>query len=93
MPAVESGEALLSESLAPAGHKAAAALDPLRGFIPRMAIGQQQNQPRSSGIFRPIRAAVGSPCQFHTLRVRQVIIPVHRGREFQRNVNADSSGS
>ena len=71
MPAVESGDALLGESLAPAGHKASAAFDALGGFVPRMAVGQQQNQPCSSGIFRPIRPAVGSPCQFHTLRVRQ----------------------
>ena len=71
MSAVEPGDPLLSESLAPAGHKASAALDALGGFIPRMAIGQQQNQPRSSGIFGPIRPAVGSPSQFHTLRVRQ----------------------
>ena len=71
MPAVESGDALLGESLAPAGHKAAAAVDALRSFVPRVAIGQQQNQSCSSGILRPIRPAGGSPSQFHTLRVRQ----------------------
>jgi hypothetical protein len=36
-----------------------------------MAFGQQQDQPGPSGVFRPIRPAVGSPSQFHTLRVRQ----------------------
>ena len=71
VPAVESGDPLLSEALAPAGHKASAALDALARFIPRMAIGKEQNQSRSSGIFRPIRSAARSPAQFHTLRVRQ----------------------
>ncbi len=71
MPAIESRDALLGESLAPAGHKAAATVDAFGGLVPRMAVGQQQYQPRSSGIFRPIRPAVGSPCQFHTLRIRQ----------------------
>jgi hypothetical protein len=36
-----------------------------------MAFREQQNQPRSSGVFGPIRSAVGSPRQFHTLRIRQ----------------------
>ncbi len=69
--AVEPRDPLLSESLAPTGHKSSAALNPLRGFIPRMAIGQEQDQTGSSGIFGPICPAVGSPSQFHTLRVRQ----------------------
>ena len=69
--AVEPRDPLLSESLAPAGHKASATLDPFRSFVPCMAIGQQQDQPGSAGIFGSIRAAVGSPSQFHTLRVRQ----------------------
>jgi len=60
MSAVKAGDTLLSESLAPAGHKAPTTLDPLGGFIPRMPIGQQQNQPCSSGIFRPIRPAARS---------------------------------
>jgi hypothetical protein len=71
MPAVQSRDALLSEALAPAGHETAAALDPLGGFIPRMAFGQQQDQPGSSGVFRPIRPAGRAPRQFHTLRIRQ----------------------
>ena len=58
VPAVEPRDPLLDESLVPAGDKAAAALDPFGHFIPRMAFGQQQDQPRSSGIFRPIRSAV-----------------------------------
>ncbi len=66
MPAIES-----RKSLTPAGHKAAATIDALGSFIPRVAFGQQQNQSCLSGIFRPIRPAVGSPCQFHTFRVRQ----------------------
>jgi len=44
MSAVKAGDALLSESLAPAGHKAPTTLDPLGGFIPRMPIGQQAVQ-------------------------------------------------
>jgi hypothetical protein len=36
-----------------------------------MALGQQQDQPRPSGIFRPIRPAIGSPRQFHKLGIRQ----------------------
>jgi hypothetical protein len=71
MPAVESCEALLSKPFAPARHKTPAALDSLGHFIPRMAFGQQQDQPRPPGIFRPIRPAIGSPRQFHTLRIRQ----------------------
>jgi hypothetical protein len=31
----------------------------------------QQNQPRPSGIFRPLRPAISSPSQFHKLRIRQ----------------------
>lgn len=71
MPAVEPGDALLGESLAPTGHEAPAALDALRNLIPRMPSGQQQDQSRPSGILGPIRAAVGAPCQLHTLRVRE----------------------
>ena len=71
MPAVESSDPLLGKPFTPARHKAPAAVDPLRYFIPRMAFGQQQDQPRPSGIFRPIRPAIGSPPQFHTLRIRQ----------------------
>jgi hypothetical protein len=36
-----------------------------------MALGQQQDQPRPSGIFRPTRPAMGSPSQFPKLRMRQ----------------------
>ena len=71
MPAVEPGNALLGKALTPTGHEPSAAVDPLRGFIPRMAIRQQQNQPCSSGVFRPIGPAACPPRQFHTLRVRQ----------------------
>src|SRR5208283_1609550 len=66
MPTVKPGNPLLDESFVPARDKAAAALDPFGHFIPRMAFSQQQDQPRSSGIFRPIRSAHRSPCQFHT---------------------------
>jgi hypothetical protein len=71
MPAVESGYALLHKSFAPASHKTPAAADALGYLIPRMALGQQQDQPRPSGIFGPIRPAIGSSCQFHKLRIRQ----------------------
>ena len=71
MPAVESRDALLGKSFAPAGHKTPTAVDAFGHFIPRMALGQQQDQPRPSGIFRPIRPAIGSPRQFHKLRIRQ----------------------
>jgi hypothetical protein len=64
----------LNESFVPARDKAAAALDSFGHLIPRMAFGQQQDQPRSSGIFRPIRSAVRSPCQFNSLRIRQLKI-------------------
>jgi hypothetical protein len=53
MPAVESGDPLLGKSLAPAGHKAAAAVDPLGGFIPRMAFGQQQESAALVGHLPP----------------------------------------
>jgi hypothetical protein len=78
MPAVEPRDPLFDESFVPARDKAAAALDPFGYFIPRMAFGQQQDQPRSPGIFRPIRSAVRSPCQFHTLRIRQLDSVCHR---------------
>ena len=42
-------------------------------FIPGMAFGQQQNQPRPSGIFGPIGPAVGSPCQFYSSEFVNVI--------------------
>ena len=71
MPAVEPRDPLLGKSFTPARHKAPAAVDPLRDFIPGMAFGQQQDQPRPSGVFRPIRPALGSPPQLHTLRIRQ----------------------
>jgi hypothetical protein len=71
MPAVESRDALLGKSFAPAGYKTPAAVDALGHFIPGMALGQQQDQPRPSGIFRPIRPAIGSSRQFHKLRIRQ----------------------
>jgi hypothetical protein len=71
MPAVESRDALLGKSSAPTGHKTPAAVDALGHFIPGMALGQQQNQPRPSGIFRPIRPAMGSPRQLLKLRIRQ----------------------
>ncbi len=78
MPAVEPRDPLFDESFVPARDKAATALDPFGDFIPRMAFRQQQDQPRSSGIFRPIRSAVRSPCQFHTLRIRQLDSVCHR---------------
>jgi hypothetical protein len=65
MPAVKARDALLGKSSAPTGYKTAAAVDALGHFIPGMALGQQQDQPRPSGIFRPIRPAIGSPRQFH----------------------------
>ena len=69
--AVETGDALLGKSSGPASHKTPAALDSLGGFIPRKTVREQQNQPRPPGIFRPIRPAVGSSSQFHTLCIRQ----------------------
>jgi len=36
-----------------------------------MAVSEQQNQPRPSGILRPIRFPIRSPCQLHTVRIRQ----------------------
>ncbi len=71
MTTVQSSNALLSESLAPARHESAAAFDALRYFVPCMALRQQQNQPRTSRIFRASRPAVCSPRQFHTFQVRQ----------------------
>jgi len=71
IPAVQSCDPLLGEPFAPARHKAAAALDALGDFIPGMALSQQQDQPGTSSVFRPIRPAIGSPHQFHTFRIRQ----------------------
>lgn len=71
MPAVESRDPLLGKSFTPARHKASAAVEERRHFIPRMAFGQSQDQPRPSSIFRPIRPAIGSPPQLHALRIRQ----------------------
>lgn len=70
-PIVESRDALLGKSFAPTGHKTSAAIDALGHFIPRVALGQQQDQPRPSGIFGPIRSAIGSPRQLRKLRTRQ----------------------
>jgi hypothetical protein len=71
MPAVKSRDALLGKSSAPASYKTPAAVDALGHFIPRMTLGQQQDQPRPPGIFRPIRPAIGSSRQFHKFRIRQ----------------------
>jgi hypothetical protein len=46
-----------------------------------VALGQQQDQPRPSGIFRPIRSAIGSSRQFHKLRIRQRDCVSH-GRDY-----------
>jgi hypothetical protein len=71
MPAVESRDALLDKPLAPTGHKPPAAIDALGHFIPSVAFRKQQDQPRPSGIFGPIRPAMGPSRQFQKLRIRQ----------------------
>ena len=63
MAAIESGDALFGESFTPAGYKTTAAVDAFGHLIPGMAFGQQQNQPRPSGIFGSVGPAVGSACQ------------------------------
>jgi hypothetical protein len=59
------------KSSAPAGYKTPAAVDAFGHFIPGMALGQQQDQPRPPGIFGAIGPAIGSPRQLHKLRIRQ----------------------
>jgi hypothetical protein len=57
MAAVESRDALLNKSFAPARHRTLATVDALGHFIPPMTLGQPQNQPSPSGILRPIGPA------------------------------------
>ena len=70
--AVKARQTLLLEALRPAGHKPMAARHPLAGVIPRMALGQQQDQPSATRIFRASRSARCPPLQFHTFYIRQV---------------------
>jgi hypothetical protein len=69
MPAAETGDVLLGKSSAAAGHKTTAAVDAFGHFIRGIALGRKRDELRSSGIFRPIRRAIGSPHHFHKLGI------------------------
>jgi hypothetical protein len=72
MTAVKPRDPLFDEALVPTGDKTTAALDTLADFVPRTALGKQQNHPRPSGVLRPIRPAVCSTRQIHTFGTRQI---------------------
>src|ERR1700679_3775680 len=56
MPAVQTRNALLSESSRPTRHKAPTARNLFGGFVPGTVVLEQQNQPRTATIFGPTRS-------------------------------------
>ncbi len=71
IPAAGLCDPLFGNSIARTRLNAVIEVEPLRHLISRMAGRHQEDQPDTSGIFRPIRPASGLTCQRYAPRIWQ----------------------